>query len=940
MKKLICVVALLFLGYGMAFAQTAGGQRAVPKGTTSLNYGFYEYLPADYDPNSGKKYPVMIFLHGLGERGNGTTELSKVTYNGPPNLAQKGWDFPFIIISPQLPGSQGGWWGGITDEVVNYVYAHYPVDRSRLYVTGLSLGGNGTYIYASSFPEKVAAAVPVAAWGPTHNACNMKDIPTWAFHGDKDWTINIDRGQAMVNAINNCGGNAKFTIYPGVGHNSWTRTYDKSAGHDVYSWLMQHSRGATTQPVNYPPTVNAGADKSMTLPSNSVTLYGNGNDNDGYVASYQWTKVSGPSATMSGAGSKNLSLSNLQAGTYTFQLTATDDDGAKASDKVNVNVADEPTYTPPSSGSGLAYKYYEGLWDFIPNTSGLTPKKTGEVANITMAMRNRDNAFLLTFDGAINIPTAGTYTFFVNSDDASNLYIDGKRVVDNDGLHSPQERSGQVYLSAGAHDFSLHYYEHYGSEILEARWKGPGISKQLIPDSAFGGSSSSDPEPSDPTPAPAPTGTGVDYKVYKGNWEWMPNFGALSPTKTGNTSNFNISVAGLDTNFGIDFTGSITVPAAGTYTFYTASDDGSKLYINGSQVVNNDGLHAEQEKNGSVYLAKGTHTIRVSYFEQYGGEVLKVKWAGPGISKQVIPNSVLGDGSGSSAPAPSDPDPGYTSSGKKLMLNFNHYQPASGEGWNSLSGDPRSTTNYSGFDWNDGASSNVSVTLADAWGGANEFGMVTGDDSGVLPDDVMKTSFWVSDNNAHIVTVKGLDPDKVYDFTFFGSRNGSGNRTTDYAISGTTVSLDASYNSSETVNISSVKPDQYGNVKVTVTKQSGASYGYLNAMIIEELSSTISSAYEIASDLESEGAYSKAFGAELTAYPNPFTEYVTVEVSQASGSVTATVTDLNGRQVMSRIFDGSTARLDLSGNTFAAGTYLLTVSDQAGYKETMRIIKE
>ncbi|MGB5976821.1 MAG: PA14 domain-containing protein, partial [Cyclobacteriaceae bacterium] len=729
MKKLICVIALLFTVQGLVFAQ-AGGQRAVPKGTTSLNYGFYEYLPEDYNPSSGKKYPVMIFLHGLGERGNGTTDLKKVTYNGPPKLAQQGRDFPFIVISPQLPNTQGGWWGGITDEVVNYVFAKYPVDRTRVYVSGLSLGGNGTYIYASQFPEKVTATVPIAAWGPTGDACKMKDIPTWAFHGDKDWTINITRGEAMINAIKNCGGTTRWTVYPGVGHNSWSRTYDKSAGHDIYSWLMQFSKGSgPSAPVNYPPNVNAGADKSLQLPANSVTLYGNASDNDGTVTSFKWTKVNGPSANLSGAGSKNLTVSNLQAGTYTFQLKATDNDGASATDKVIVNVTDEPSYTPPSSGSGLAYKYYEGIWDYIPSTAGLTAKKTGEVNNVTMAMRNRDNAFLLTFDGAINIPAAGNYTFYVNSDDASNLYIDGKRVVDNDGRHAPRERNGQVYLSAGEHQFALHYYEHYGSEILEARWSGPGISKQLIPDSAFGGSSSSDPAPpSDPDPAPAPgNGSELTYKVYKGNWQWLPNFGALTPIKSGTASNFDISLAGLDTNFGIDFNGSINIPTAGTYKFYTASDDGSKLYIDGKAVVNNDGLHAEQERSGSVYLTAGSHDIRVSFFEQYGGEVLKVKWSGPGISKQAIPNSALGSSSGNSAPEPAPSEPAAT--GKKLQLNFNHYQPATSNGWNSLSGDPRSDLSYNGFKWNDGASSNVRVTLADSWGGANEYGMVTGDNS-------------------------------------------------------------------------------------------------------------------------------------------------------------------------------------------------------------------
>jgi hypothetical protein len=276
-----------------------------------------------------------------------------------------------------------------------------------------------------------------------------------------------------------------------------------------------------------------------------------------------------------------------------------------------------------------------------------------------------------------------------------------------------------------------------------------------------------------------------------------------------------------------------------------------------------------------------------------------------------------------------------------LQLNFNHYQPSTSNGWNSLSGDPRTDFNYSGFKWNDGSSSNVNLKLADSWGGANEFGMVTGDNSGVYPDDVMKTSFWVSDNNGHVVTISGLDASKSYDFTFFGSRNGSGDRTTDYTIGSQTTSLNASYNSNNTVSISSVKPDQYGTVKITVKKQNGASYGYLNALVIEELSSTNNSTMtETRNQVFGESFTASNMSIEVSAFPNPFVDQVTVELSQAVGTVTAVVSDLSGRQLVSRSFEGTSVRLDLSSGAFASGTYILTVSDQNGLQETLRLIKQ
>lgn len=208
--------------------------------------GYYTYAPEDHYYRLARKFPLLIFLHGSGEKGNGTTELSRVLVHGPPKLVNGGRDFPFVIISPQLPASQGGWSVGLIDELIARAKADFRVDTTRIYVTGLSMGGFGTWGYALARPNVVAAVVPIAGAGNPGAACTMKTVPVWAFHGDADGTVNVSGSVDMINALNGCTPappvTPKLTIYPGVGHDSWTRTYDGSAGHDIYAWMLQYHR--------------------------------------------------------------------------------------------------------------------------------------------------------------------------------------------------------------------------------------------------------------------------------------------------------------------------------------------------------------------------------------------------------------------------------------------------------------------------------------------------------------------------------------------------------------------------------------------------------------------------------------------------------------------------------------------------------------------------
>jgi len=197
----------------------------------SKGYKYLLYLP---ETKSKGKKPLMVFLHGSGERGN---DLSKVKKHGPPKIVENK-NLPFIIASPQCPS--GEYWNAkILKGLVDDVTSKHPVDKNRIYLTGLSMGGYGTWATAAAYPKKFAAIAPICGGGDAKNAKNYGKLPIWNFHGDADKAVPVRRSREMVSAVKKAGGNVKYTEYEGVGHDSWTRTY---AGQKLYDWFLSHSR--------------------------------------------------------------------------------------------------------------------------------------------------------------------------------------------------------------------------------------------------------------------------------------------------------------------------------------------------------------------------------------------------------------------------------------------------------------------------------------------------------------------------------------------------------------------------------------------------------------------------------------------------------------------------------------------------------------------------
>ncbi|MDP4172451.1 MAG: prolyl oligopeptidase family serine peptidase [Bacteroidota bacterium] len=242
-----CLPVVLLLALFMVGCSTSGitetnpGQHPIVytkeyKKTVSTNCLFY--LPKDYGKEK-KQWPLVLFLHGAGERGS---DISLVSKHGPPMLASEGKDLPFILISPQCP--ENLYWGmdseiEILDALLKDVQSNYDVDPNRIYITGLSMGGFGTWEMLARYPNRFAAAIPICGGGDSTKAYIFKDVPIWVFHGAKDNIVPLSQSQSMVNALKACGGNPKFTIYPNAEHNSWAETYNNP---EVFDWLLKQSK--------------------------------------------------------------------------------------------------------------------------------------------------------------------------------------------------------------------------------------------------------------------------------------------------------------------------------------------------------------------------------------------------------------------------------------------------------------------------------------------------------------------------------------------------------------------------------------------------------------------------------------------------------------------------------------------------------------------------
>jgi predicted peptidase len=248
MRELFALVAAVFLLAGCKSTMPQEGQTAQKfkkRITREVSANYLLYLPVEYKADPGKRWPLMLFLHGAGERG---TNLSAVAVHGPPKLVKQKRDFPFIIVSPQCPTGER-WSNETLLALLDDVTRKYRVDTNRIYLTGLSMGGYGTWALGMAEPAKFAAIAPVCGGGETipiliagtRKKEELKKLPVWAFHGAKDPTVKLEESERMVNALKRIGSeNVELTVYPEATHDSWTETYNNPK---FYDWLLSHNLG-------------------------------------------------------------------------------------------------------------------------------------------------------------------------------------------------------------------------------------------------------------------------------------------------------------------------------------------------------------------------------------------------------------------------------------------------------------------------------------------------------------------------------------------------------------------------------------------------------------------------------------------------------------------------------------------------------------------------
>ena len=197
---------------------------------------YWLHLPQGYGEKQ-QLWPMILYLHHSSLQGH---DLTMIRTEIPPESWNKGEDFPFVVVTPQCPETYDAWPNELLTDLLDEIISRYDVDHQRVYLTGVSLGGRGTWSLACEHPERFAAIIPVCgSYSHPEKAHNLKNVPVWAFHGAKDRVVPITAAKKMTEEIKKCGGDARLTVYPDAGHRISGTTYDNLA---IYDWLLTHSK--------------------------------------------------------------------------------------------------------------------------------------------------------------------------------------------------------------------------------------------------------------------------------------------------------------------------------------------------------------------------------------------------------------------------------------------------------------------------------------------------------------------------------------------------------------------------------------------------------------------------------------------------------------------------------------------------------------------------
>jgi hypothetical protein len=434
--------------------------------------GFYETLPARYSLTT-KKYPLIVFIHGIGELGTGLSRLNccGLPYHikggtFPAKFLVNGVYYSYIVITPQFRVRPNA---SQIQSVVDYAKSHYRVDATRVYVTGLSMGGGSTWDWSVVYGQNAAAIGPVCAGTKptTTMAANVasKNLAIWSLNSSSDAVVPIQWGKdwiSWIDARNTAmAGQTKITIWSGLSHNgTWGKAFNpitKVDGYNIYEWFLLHKRSGstvssptptsppppTTTPTtptpttgNIAPKANAGSDQSIPVSWNYFPFLNAtpSTDADGWIVSWKWTKVSGPSSySFSSPTSAQTKANNLVAGTYVFRITVTDNKGATSSDDITVTMTGTggSTTTPVPSTSITAPVANAGVdqsipvaWNYFPYLNAtLSTDANGWVKSFKWTKVSGPSSYTIVSPNSsktkVNGLVAGTYVFRVTVTDDS-----------------------------------------------------------------------------------------------------------------------------------------------------------------------------------------------------------------------------------------------------------------------------------------------------------------------------------------------------------------------------------------------------------------------------------------------------------------------------------------------------------------------------------------
>lgn len=312
--------------------------------------GYYETLPSLYSKTT-KRYPLIVFIHGIGELNRTLSALNccGLPYHAnnktfPARFLSSGKYYSFIVVSPQFvvrPSAAN------VQSVIDYAKTKYRVDASRVYVAGLSMGGGSTMDWSMVYGEKAAAIFPACpGTSPSDTRAKQiasKNLPIWWQYGTSDNLVPASQGYTWQNLIDKYNPSyapyTKLTVWDGLSHNStWARAFNpltKVDGKNAYEWMLQYTRLA-----NNPPIARAGSDRIIPLDWNYMpTVYGTtSTDSDGWIAAFNWKQVSGAACTIQSPNTGSTKITGLVAGTYVFRLTVTDNKNAFSTDDIKITM--------------------------------------------------------------------------------------------------------------------------------------------------------------------------------------------------------------------------------------------------------------------------------------------------------------------------------------------------------------------------------------------------------------------------------------------------------------------------------------------------------------------------------------------------------------------------------------------------------------------------